>query len=296
MYEEYLTSKGLSKNTRKKYLLDLKLLISDDDKSIPTIEACCHKIEHLKKDHKISSINSYIRTWNAFFKWCNFDYRADFLIEQKNNSVENVLTKQDYTALVTFAHTNRRQKAYIVVQLLACTGIRVGEVKYITVEAIQQKRVLIYNKGKYRIVCIPDRLCEEITKYCDSHNIKSGAVIQGREKGSFISEKGIWIMLKRLAREAGIDENVVYPHSFRHFFAKTYLSKTGNLADLADILGHSNIETTRIYTRTSLEEKRMIMNQLFDYLKHKKIANHNHLAPKTVAIRLHSCVKYGIIP
>ena len=140
---------------------------------------------------------------------------------------------------------------------IAQTGIRVGELKYVTVEAIQVGITIVWNKEKYRNVYLTNKLCEELQMYCSDNNISEGPIFCGNKKGQTITNGAVWKSLKYLAIQAGIPQELVYPHSFRHLFAKEYMQKIGDISELADLLGHTRLETTWIYTKTTSEEKRV---------------------------------------
>ncbi len=261
-YRQYLMDQKLSPHTIQKYIGDIKLLFSESETNVTISQS--HVEAHfsqLEKHLKISTVNSYKKSCNKFFCWANSNIKLELTPMQNKNSLENVLSLEDYDTLICVAMQKNKYKAFVIMSLLANTGIRVGEIKFITREALYEKGFWVYNKAKYRYVCLPNSICELLEIYCKYENITKGPIFLGRG-GAPISEKGVWIMLKRLARTAKVDEKLVYPHSFRHLFAKLYIDKTGNIADLADILGHSSIETTRIYTRTSISEKRKVLNSL----------------------------------
>ena len=161
---------------------------------------------------------------------------------QKKCSVENVISRKEYQELLNYAKSSGRKKYYYIMRTLALTGIRVSELQYITVETLETGRVQVYNKGKIRDVYLPDVLIRELKKFCREEKENDGIIFRGRG-GDPIKEK-------------------VHPHSFRHFFAISYMERYGNLAELADLLGHTSIETTRIYTTSTVEEKRRKLNNL----------------------------------
>lgn len=141
-------------------------------------------------------------------------------------------------------------------------GIRVGELKYVTVEAIQVGITIVWNKEKYRNVYLTNKLCEELQIYCSDNNISEGPIFCGNKKGRTITNGAVWKSLKYIAIQAGIPQELVYPHSFRHLFAKEYMRKIGDISELADLLGHTRLETTWIYTKTTSEEKRVRLEHL----------------------------------
>jgi site-specific recombinase XerD len=261
-YRQYLLEQRLSFHTIQKYVGDMKALFPKGEEPVAISQIQLDILfSQLEKELKISTINSYKKSCNRFFQWAKFDIKLALTTTQSKNSLENVLSLEDYDTLTCVAMQKNKYKAFAIMSLLANTGIRVGEIKFLTREALYTKGFWVYDKAKYRYVCLSNSLCELLEIYCKYENITQGPIFLGKNN-SPISEKGVWIMLKRLARTANVDEDLVYPHSFRHLFAKLYIDKTGNIADLADILGHNSIETTRIYTRTSIDEKREILDSL----------------------------------
>lgn len=139
---------------------------------------------------------------------------------------------------------------------IAGTGLRIGELKYVTVQAITDGCTQIWNKRKYRTIYFSELLCEELLRYCNMIGIEQGVVFPGRTEGEVIASATVWKDLKYIAMSIGIPKDTVFPHSFRHLFAKNYMERIGDITELADILGHSRLETTWIYTKTTSAEKR----------------------------------------
>lgn len=148
------------------------------------------------------------------------------------------------------------KKQYYIMKTIAQTGIRIGELKYVTVEAVKEGSTVVWNKGKYRTVYFTDNLCHELLRYCMEIDCTTGVIFCGRENGKAITPGAVWKSLKYIARKVEVPEAMVYPHSFRHLFAKEYMRKVGDISELADLLGHSRLETTWIYTKTTSDEKR----------------------------------------
>lgn len=157
------------------------------------------------------------------------------------------------------ARKNRRM--YLILQTVCSTGIRVSELKYITVESLRERSVHIFNKGKYREVLLPDLLVQRLYEYCRYNHTEEGEVFVTRS-GNTINRSNIWTSMKKLARKAGVPEEKVYPHNLRHLFARVYYEKNKDLMKLADLLGHSSYETTRCYLITTGKEQRKQINAL----------------------------------
>ena len=180
---------------------------------------------------------------------------------QKRRSLENVMTTEEYYRMLGAAKDSGRYKYYHIMKTLTQTGIRISELRFFTVEILKEHKIQITNKGKTREIYLPDSLLEELKEYCEKEKITSGTVFQGN-KGTPIGRAAVYKMLLRIGELAGVSREKIYPHSFRHLFAVTYMDHYGNLTELADILGHSSLETTRIYTLTTAEEKRRRMDCL----------------------------------
>lgn len=172
-----------------------------------------------------------------------------------------MITEKEYKMLLDYARESGREKYYLIMKVIALTGIRVSELQYITVEMLDKGYVQVFNKGKAREIYLPDNLISPLHAYCESKDIRSGPVFRGNT-GAPISRTAVWKMLKHMSDMVGIDKDKVYPHSFRHFFALSYMEHFSNIFELADILGHSDLSVTRIYATTSIEQKRKRMNCL----------------------------------
>lgn len=171
------------------------------------------------------------------------------------------LTKVEYERLLTAAKNKKNERLYYLIQTIAGTGLRVSEVKYVTCEAVKQGQAVINCKGKIRQIFLPKKLCEMLKKYTKRQNIKSGSIFISKT-GKPLDRSNIWKMLKGLCETAGVSKDKVFPHNFRHLFARTFYGLQKDIVRLADILGHSSIETTRIYTMESGAEHRKQLQRL----------------------------------
>lgn len=214
------------------------------------------------RQYKVSTMNLSVIAVNCFLKYCG---KPECILktvrQQKRQSLNNVLTKSDYQKLLQYAQETGNEKYFLLMKTLAMTGIRVSELSGITVEALEWGYTQVQNKGKVRDIYIPDKLSARLRAYCEKHAICCGAVFRGNRTAP-ISRGAVWKMLKHMADMVGIRQEKVYPHSFRHFFALSYMNCYSNIFELADILGHSNIETTRIYSVSTVEQKRKRMEEM----------------------------------
>lgn len=209
-----------------------------------------------------TTINQRIIAVNRYLRFGGYE---DCVIKtnriQRHVSIDNVITDNDYICLLEYAKKTGDDKYFAIMKTLALTGIRVSELRYITVENMETGHIVVENKGKIREVFLPDSLIKILKDYCENHHITTGSVFQGN-KGAPISRMAVWNKLNRMAEKAGVDRKKGHPHGFRHYFALLYMKNYSNLFELADILGHSSLETTRIYAAATVEDKRRRMDQL----------------------------------
>ena len=171
------------------------------------------------------------------------------------------LTRAEYFRLLTAARDAGKKRTLLLLQTLCATGIRVSELRFITVEAIQRHRAGIRCKGKCREILLPAELCKRLQKWCKRRRIHSGAVFVNR-RGAPLSRTTVWKLLRALCKGANVAWKKVFPHNLRHLFARTFYELDKNLSKLADLLGHSSIETTRIYIMESGAEHQRLLNKM----------------------------------
>ena len=174
---------------------------------------------------------------------------------------EQELTKSEYERLLTEAKRKGNEKLYLLMQTICSTGIRVSELKYITVESLSARKATINLKGKMRIVIISNSLCKMLAKYAKKKKIKSGSIFVTKNNNP-LDRSNIWKLMKKLCESAKVAKEKVYPHNLRHLFARTFYSVQKDIVRLADILGHSSVNTTRIYTMESGEVHRRQIQKL----------------------------------
>ena len=191
---------------------------------------------------KLSALNKFF----AFLGWS--DCRVKYLKIQRRvfRSSERELSREEYTRLLETARTLGRERLALLIETICATGIRVSELKYITVESMRNGRTEISLKGKIRTILIPGKLCRKLLKYARKRKIASGEIFLTRS-GKSLSRRQIWAEMKALCARAGVERTKVFPHNLRHLFARTFYRACRDVVKLADVLGHSSIETTRIY-------------------------------------------------
>ena len=171
------------------------------------------------------------------------------------------LTEKEYRRLLAAAKGRKNERLLLVMEAICATGIRVSELRFFTVEAVREGRAEVVNKGKCRIVFLPGRLRKELLRYARERGIGSGPVFVTRG-GRALDRSNIWSDMKALCREAGVEESKVFPHNLRHLFARTFYGLEKDIVRLADILGHSSIDTTRIYTMETGEAHRRQLERM----------------------------------
>ena len=207
---------------------------------------------HLTEKYQASSTNSMLSSLNSFFVFCErHELRVKFIKTQKQlfSRDDRELTKAEYLRLLDAAKRKSR-RLYLLMQTVCATGIRVSELKFITVEAVSFERAEIDCKGKRRIVFIPKKLCKMLKDYAKSEKIKSGSVFVTKS-GKPLDRSNIWSDMKKLCADAGVSASKVFPHNLRHLFARTFYTIQKDIVRLSSILGHSSINTTMIYTMES---------------------------------------------
>lgn len=193
------------------------------------------------------------------------DWRLPVQRIQHCGFLENVITLDEYQQMLDFTSRICATKYYCIIRTLALTGARVSELKQFRIEHIRQGYLDIVSKGyKMRRIYLPDPLCRDLQQWCESEHRDFGPLFLGR-KGQPMTERGIAKALEMVARACGINPKVAHPHSFRHMFAKNFISRKCDLALLADILGHESLETTKIYLRCTSEEQKSLINDIVSW-------------------------------
>ena len=200
-----------------------------------------------------ATVNAMLAGLNRFFDFAGRpECRVKVLRLQRRSfrEAERELDREEYRTLVRTARTLGRERLALVMETICATGIRVGEVPYITVEALRRGKAVVALKGKVRTILLPEKLCKKLLKYVKRQKITSGEVFL-TGGGKRLSRVQIWAEMKRLCCAAGVAADKVFPHNLRHLFARTFYRACQDVVKLADILGHSSIETTRIYLLTT---------------------------------------------
>jgi len=208
---------------------------------------------------KPSSVNRKIAAINKFLEFCEFgNLKLKSLKIQEQTTAINTLTEREFARLIESALRLGKRKIALIMLTLASVGIRISELQFITAETVRFGKVTINGKGKVRTVIIPAELREKLAMYCVECDIKRGAIFLGKT-GQPISRPYISCEMKAIAKSCNVDENKVFPHNLRHYFARKFLDCGNELSDLADVLGHTSVNTTRRYLRVS---EKMLQRQM----------------------------------
>lgn len=263
-FEQKLISDERSQATVQKYLRDIRAFRSFVQKKTITKEVTIHYKQYLMERYAPSSVNSMLAAINCFFKqmgWYDCIVKAVRIQRQAFRPRERELTKEEYYRLLDAAKDRKDTRLYLLMQTICATGIRISELRYITVEAVRRGSATVSLKGKTRQVLIPSALCRELMRYARMRAIRSGSIFVTK-KGNPMDRTNILHEMKSLCEAARVDRRKVFPHNLRHLFACMFYKASKDISRLADLLGHSSIDTTRIYTCVSGAEQRRQIERL----------------------------------
>lgn len=262
-FREHLILEERSVATIQKYIRDVKAFMAYAQNSAITKETVIAYKKYLQENYAVRSVNSMLASINSFFSffgWNDLKVKSLKLQQQVFCPEEKELTKGEYTRLCRAAVRKHNERLNLILQTICGTGIRVSELQYITVEAVKHGEAVVCCKGKTRAVFIVKELRQKLLRYAAEQNIQSGMIFVTRT-GKPISRTNIWREMKALCVEANVNPQKVFPHNLRHLFARVFYGIEKDIAKLADILGHSSINTTRIYIiSTGIEHRRRMEN------------------------------------
>lgn len=262
-FREHLLREEKSAATVEKYLRDVRaFLVFSGQTAITKDLVMAYKQALLEKNYAVRSINSMLASLNSlldFLGWGDCKVKSLKIQRQTYCAEEKELTKAEYLRLL---ETSKNQpQLNLIMQTICGTGIRVSELKYFTVEAVRRGEIVVSCKSKTRTILLPGKLKKLLLEYAKKNKIQSGAVFVTRN-GKPVNRSNIWAQMKRLCENAGVKPSKVFPHNLRKLFARTFYGIEKDIAKLADILGHSSINTTRIYIMTTGTEHRRKIERL----------------------------------
>lgn len=260
-FKAYLAKTNLAENTITSYVWTVTYYL-EHYKDVNKKNLLAYK-GYLVENFKPQTVNLRLQAVNKFLEFSKQEkLKMKFVKAQQKNFLENVISDADYKFLKTKLKSDGYNQWYFIVWFMAATGARVSELLQIKAEHVSVGYLDLYSKGgKMRRIYIPKKLCTEATKWLKERGLTTGYLFTNRT-GNRLSTRGIAIQLKHFAGNYGINREVVYPHSFRHRFAKNFLEKFNDIALLADLMGHESIETTRIYLRRTASEQQKIVDRV----------------------------------
>ena len=255
-YKTHLENEEKSEATVEKYMRDVCVFsdyVLDNEVTKQTVIDYKHQ---LSERYSITSANSMLAALNSFFRFCGWNELCVKRFKSQRQTYcakEKELTKKEYIRLLEAAKRSENERIYLIIQTICSSGIRVSELKYVTVEAVSRGEATVRCKGKTRRIFIIPKLRKKLLSYIKSREIKKGPVFVTRS-GRPMNRSNIWREMKGLCKEADVAPSKVFPHNLRHLFARTFYQLEKDISKLADILGHTNINTTRIYMVSSGSE------------------------------------------
>lgn len=264
-YGQFLYREERSSGTIEKYLRDINTFVQWlGDRDVTKELTATWKSCLLEQGYAPVTINSMLSALNGLFKFLGWnECRVKLLKIQRRlfRDTNRELTRSEYDRLLATAKELGRDRLALLIETIGATGIRVSEVKYITVEAARKGKAEISLKGKIRVILLSAKLCRKLLKYAKKQKTASGAIFRTKS-GKNLSRRQIWAELKGLCERAGVAPTKVFPHNLRHLFATIFYKACKDIVKLADVLGHSSIETTRIYLVTSGTEHQRQLDRL----------------------------------
>ena len=262
-FSQYLVLEEKSTATVEKYLRDARaFLVFAGQRNVTKELVVSYKSELIEKGYAVRSVNSMLASLNSLFNFLGWsDCRVKTLKTQHQVycAEEKELTKAEYLRLLQAAE--RRPQLRMIMETICGTGIRVSELRYFTVEAVRHGEITVRCKNKIRIILLPGKLRKKLLAYASKNGIPSGAIFITRN-GKPLNRSNVWAQMKSLCEKANVKSSKVFPHNLRKLFARTFYGLEKDIAKLADILGHSNIDTTRIYIMTTGTEHRRKLDRL----------------------------------
>lgn len=264
-YRTHLVVKGFSEHTIDSYLYAVRQLHERIGCNPSNEDLFCHK-DWLAAHYAAKTANLRITAINSYLDFVEYQgIRLKSLRIQQKPYLDNVISQADYELLRDSLRQEGELFWHFIVRFLTCTGARISELRQFTVESVRMGYMDIISKGqKLRRIYIPKSLKNDAASWLSEINRTDGYVFT-QNGGTPMTARGISMGLKRFAAKYGIDQDVVYPHSFRHRFAKNFIERNPDIAFLADLMGHESLETTRVYLRRTASEQREAVDETIDW-------------------------------
>lgn len=255
-FETYLYERENAEATVRKYRTDLNCFLKflGDSREVDKARLLAYK-EWLIERYAVSSVNSMLAALNQFLEFCGYvQLKVKRVKTQKNLFLreEKELTKKEYQRLVRTAKAEGKIQLALCMEVIAVTGVRVSELKYFTIEQVKKGRIEVHNKGKYRRIFLTSDIRKKLLCFAMFQKITKGYIF-ATKSGKPKDRSNIWSEMKALKEKANVCGEKIFPHNLRHLFARVYYQTTKDMAGLADVLGHSSLNVTRIYTSSTGE-------------------------------------------
>ena len=263
-FRNYLREEEKSENTMEKYIRDVTAFSAFCDGTITKDTVIAYNQNLIDSGYAVRSINSMLASINSLFSflgWYELRVKSLKVQQQVFCPEEKEMTKAEYERLCRTAERKQNERLCLILQTICGTGIRVSELQFITVEAVRKGEATVSLKGKTRSIFIVRDLQKKLLRYISEQHIMTGAIFIPRT-GKPMSRTNIWREMKSLCIEAEVNPEKVFPHNLRHLFARVFYGIEKDIAKLADILGHSSINTTRIYIISTGTEHRQRMEHM----------------------------------
>ena len=257
-FEQYLKYKGCSENTEESYMFAVKsyfeMFDEINEKNLIEFQ------NYLKDKFKPKTVNIRIAAMSKYLKFIGFEFEFVRAKEQKKTFCDNAINEEQYNKYVDWCFKNKKLTAWKTAKIIASTGVRVSELIQLKTEDLNNGYIDITSKGnKTRRIFFPENLVNEIQPYCE------GTYLIENRYGKQLTTRGVSQAMITYGELAGIPKEVMHPHSFRHYFAKQFMKKSDNITLLGDLLGHSDLSTTAIYTRQTTEEQKKGIDTIVDW-------------------------------
>ena len=263
-FERHLANDEKASATIEKYVRDVRTFFLFSEERSLTKEMVIQYKEFLRCNYAISSVNSMLAALNSFFHvvdWADLCVKPFRVQKQVYCSEEKELSKEEYVRLVCTANRKGKERLALILQTLCSAGLRVSELQFITLESVKRGEIIVQCKGKQRTVFLVSEMRKRLLRYAKKKKINAGAIFVTKS-GKPVDRSNVWREMKALCEESDVMPEKVFPHNLRHLFARIFYEIEKDIAKLADVLGHSNINTTRIYTITTGAEHRRHMERM----------------------------------
>ena len=263
-FAEFLYAEGQSEATVRKYSQDIAALLKWLNGAPFSAEKAAQWKALLLENHSPTTVNAKLASLNAYCRSVGVDIRMSFVRVQRRlfREKSRELTQKDFRRLMETAEAEGKERLALLMETICACGTRVSETKFFTVESVKKGVIDVCLKSKVRTILLPQKLQKKLLEYAAAREITKGQIFITRT-GRGLTRGQIWAEMKALCEKAGVERTKVYPHNLRHLFARTFYNYSHDIAKLADLLGHSSINTTRLYLISTGEEHQKLLDEIY---------------------------------